>query len=377
MKEYLLSELKIGNYFSQATYLDENYILLSPEIPLSEQLMNRLLRWDYVRVYSDGSPSDSQIKGTLEIEPEVVNLNVQLKEKAKLHSAAKNFRKILEFTDGIFEQFISKGKLSQNTITDKTKDFVEEVRNLRQYMLRYNEFDSSVKAITLHSVKTTVIGIILGQELRLPTHKLIELGMACLLHEIGMLKLPGQLYMSDKLLGEQERKTISAHPILAFKILRALNFPMNVCLAVLESHENVDGSGYPQHLRAARISEYGKILPIISSYVAMTSERPFRKAMNGHLAIIELLKNRGTRYDPSLVNTLVKLLSIYPIGTFVKVKNGATGMVMETFRDKPKAPLVKLIRGPKGEAYKESPIISTDNEDYQIIAILPQTSLEG
>ena len=372
MKDYLFSELKAGKYFSRTAFLDENYILLSPETPIDQELMNRLLRWDYTHIYSDGIPTDSQVSSASEGEAAaVVNLNVQLKEKAELGEASNHFRQILEFTDSLFKRFTSGGELSQDDITNTVKVFVDAVKRLRQYILRYSEFASASNYVVTHSVKTAAIGIILGQELRFPPHRNIELGMACLLHEFGMLKLPGQLYMSDKILGEQERKAISAHPVLAFKILKAKNFPMNICLAILESHENVDGSGYPQGLPGPRISQYGKILSVASSYVAMTSERPFRMALDGHHAIVELLKNRDTRYDPVILNTLVRTLSLYPIGTFVKVKSGASGMVIETLQDKPKEPTVRLLQGPQGETYKESPIVNTSNAGHQIVGTLP------
>ncbi|MGI9255551.1 MAG: HD-GYP domain-containing protein, partial [Salinispira sp.] len=232
-------------------------------------------------------------------------------------------------------------------------------------------FEASSNMTAVQSVKTSIVSIILGQELHFPPHRLIELGISSLLHNIGMLKLPSELYMSDKILSEQERKVISTHPILAFKTLKAQQYPMNVCLAVLESHENMDGSGYPQHLNGAHINQYSKIIAICSSYAAMTSKRPFRISMNAYQAMLELLKMRDIRYDSHMLNVLVKSLSLYPIGTFVQIKNGAQGMVVNTQADKPRAPIIRLLRESTGEIYRKSSTVSTDKPEYQITAVLP------
>jgi hypothetical protein len=103
----------------------------------------------------------------------------------------------------------------------------------------------------------------------------------------------------------------------------------------------------------------------------MNSDRPFRLALDGHHAVMELLRNKGTRYDQGVLTSLIKALSVYPIGTFVQVQNGAQGMVVQTFQDSPKTPHVKLLLGPKGEKYLENPIVNTNNEDYKIVNALP------
>lgn len=370
MKDYLISKLKLGNYFSKEAFLDENYILLSPEIPFDADLRSRLFRWEYTDVYSDGHIVNSPADGNRELGG-VVNLNLQVEEQTQLAKAAKYFNTLLQFTSGLFEKFTTTDRLYFADMNEHVKPLVDAVKNLRPYMLRYDEFESSSNFILMHSVKTAILGIILGNELRLPLHKLIEIGIACLIHEIGMLKLPPQLYMTDKLLNAKEKKALTAHPMIAFKILKANNFPLNICTAVFESNENVNGSGYPQRISGARISQYGKIVAISSSYAAIISNRPFRVALDRHHAMVEMLKLRNTRYDTIILNALLKALSIYPIGTFVQVKTGSEGIVTETFPDKPRTPIVRLLKGPQGEPFRKNPIVDTSEEEYQIVAVLP------
>ena len=367
MKNYAISEVGVGKYFSHTVFLDNNYILLSPETPITAKLKDMLSRWDYSSLYSEGT-----LKSSLVIQSSgATSFHERSRMKEELLKAAQHFNSLVEFTNILFTTFKEKGNLPQNPIQAKIKDFIQVTKGLRQYILRYNEFRSNANYVVVHSVATTIIGIIIGQELHLPPHKLIELGVACLLHEIGMLSIPQKLYTSEKILGEQEQKIISTHPILGFKILQKLKYSMNICLAVIESHETIDGKGYPRQLPGNRISDYAKIVFLASSYVAMTAQRPFRVALDGHRAIMELLQNPGPRYDVALVKKLVRVCSIYPVGTFVTMKNDAIGMVIKTFIDKPRSPLVQLVLDTHGKSYAEGPLVDTSNQDYQITAIVP------
>lgn len=373
MNDFLLSQIEEGKYFNHGAFLDENYILLSPETPVTDSLIERLKRWDYSYVYSNGDMSDRPSSATASGEGddvEIANINSQFKEKEELEKAEKAFVSIVEFTERIFTQFVTRGDLPHGTISNRIRDFGEMLRYSKPYMLRYNQFSADINYIVVHSVKTAIIGMVLGMELKLAPFKLIELGTTCLLHEIGMIKLPSQLYMTDKILSEQERRAITAHTALGFKILRSNDFPMSICLGVLESHEHMDGSGYPRNLTSERISIYAKIVAVASSYAAMTSDRPFRIALDGHHAVLELLKNRGTRYDENVLKSLIRALSIYPIGTFVRVRNGAQGMVVQTFQESPKTPHVKLLLGPKEERYLENPIVNTTSDDFEIVEVV-------
>ncbi len=374
MNDYLLTQVKAGKYFKSGVFLDDNYILLSAETPVTTDLLERLKRWEYNHLYSNsemtdhpGSGSEAVIQGE---EAEAGSLNNQFRDTEELAQAEKEFRSMVEFTEKIFTQLVTRDDLPHGTISNRVKEFIDTIKKSKQYLLRYNEFNVKNNYLVTHAVISTIIGTILGQEFRLPPFKLIELGTTCLLHDVGMIKLPTQLYMSDKILNEHERKAIFAHPALGFKILRRHDYPLAVCLGVLGSHENIDGSGYPRNLTGERISQHSKIISVCSSYAAMNSDRPFRMALDGHHAVLELLKNRNTRYDEAVLRGLVQALSVYPIGTFVKIKNGSKGMVVHTFQEKPRNPLVKLVLGPNNAPLAEATVVNTTSDAFSIVGVL-------
>ena len=142
---------------------------------------------------------------------------------------------------------------------------------------------------------------------------------------------------------------------------------MTVSAAVLEQGERLDGSGYPRKLTAEKISLYGKILSVTTSYTAAISKRPFRENLDGHSGIMDLLKGIGKRYDEKVLKALVLLLSVYPVGTHVLLTNGAKGVVVKTSPQDPKHPVVKLLINEDGHPYMKQPMLQTSaDEQIQI-----------
>jgi len=370
MEKFLVSTLVKGKYFSHPLYLDDKYILLSPETPVSDQMIDRLSRWNYQYVHSHGDQIDGIVSESSGMEASI-NLDTEMRERTEFSKAFKIYQDIVNQTEELFADFINKSVLSVSRVTDIVRMIIDGVKENKQYMLRLTEFFLEDKNyLVVHSIRASLLSVALGLNFKIPNHKLIELGMATVLHEIGMIKLPTQLYMSNKVLTPQEKKALTAHTVLGFKLLKNANFPMPVCIAVLESHENVDGTGYPRSITGDKISLYGKIITIASSYAALSSPRPFRHAIDGHQSVVEILKGMGKRYDEQIVRAMVIMLSIYPIGTFVQLSNGSIGMVIQANEMNAKEPFVKMMISPNSEKLPDSIIVRTDAMEHRIIKAL-------
>ncbi|MFP4372747.1 MAG: HD-GYP domain-containing protein [Spirochaetaceae bacterium] len=359
-----------GKYFDKEVYLDDRYILLSPDTPFTERLRDRLLQWGFEYLLTDGRQVDTSGAGPVAEAAEnapLVAADEGAREGEILKEVQDAYTEALNFTEKLFTNFVTKGELPQRGVTEKIKEINDLVRGHRPHALRIGHLKNEDKNYVVeHSVKTTMLSLAIGNSVKLPHHKLIELGTASLLHEIGMIRLPPQLYMTDRRLSEQERKSITAHTLLGFKILKQFSYPLSVCLAVLECREYLNGTGYPRGLDGEKISFYAKVIAVTSSFAALVSDRPYRAARDGHASMLELLKGRDTLYDPTVLKALVANLSIYPLGTFVELANGYQGMVVETSADSARAPIVRLMRSPDGERYVDQPHVRTVDADYRI-----------
>jgi len=371
-----------NSYISAPVFLDEKYILLSPDVPVTAELKKRLLDWGFSQVFTDGIPQEKPNLDGADVakitDTPIPILEKNIKEQEQRDEAVKFFKSLVSFFDGYMEKYKTKSELRLEEPTEKVKDILSMLRTHRRFLLSIPDSDEEPeKYLTSHIIRTTIIALALSEFLKFPPHKQIELGLAALFHEIGMTRIPESIYMSNRPLSEKERQAITAHPILGFKMLKEANFPPSIYLAILEHHENIDGTGYPRRITGDKISTYGKILSVACAYEAATSKRPYRDGQDGHSGIMDLLKELNKRYDDKVLRALVYTLSIYPIGTYVLLSNNAQGYVVKTDPQNPKYPTVRLIINEKGAPYIDQPILQIrEGDPIQIVRPLTKEEVK-
>ena len=346
MKKYKINDIPRDCFFSEPVFLDKKFTLAAPEMPFNQELINALAEWEFNDVYSAGDPMDDYAASTVEkISNKEISSTSLMSDGDKIKKAEKFYLDFIKYADALFTTVSIKDELDFNSIAAKIKSACDIIREDRRFLLmvqRNNLSSPSDNYLASHAVKSTIISIIIGMYLKLPNHRLIELGVAALLHEIGMIKLPAQIYLSDRPLQPQERKIILTHPILSFNMLKAFEFPVTVTVAALEHHERENGSGYPRQLTGDRISLYAKIISVACSYEALSAQRPHKEAKDGYTGMLELLKNEGKQYDETIVRALVFSISIYPIGLYVLLSSGRKGQVVDVNPEKPRFPIVQI-----------------------------------
>jgi len=365
MKKVSLGQLQENSYIDAPVFLDEKYILFSPEIPISPELIERLRKWNYQQIYTNGLPSDIPPiqSGGLAGTGESI-LDQDIKEKESQKAALQFFQHISKKMNQVFTDFQLKGEFFPNPVIDISKEIMEKIRQNKQPLLSIQPPEQEdVMYVVPHAVKTAIFALAIADFFKLPPHKQIDIGTTALLHEIGMLRIPPEIYQHNRRLTEQERKTIIAHPVLSYRILKEAGFPSTVCLGVLEHHEYIDGTGYPRKLVGQNISLYGKIVGVASAYSAATSRRPFREEHDGHTSIMDLAKEMGKRYDERVLRALIFTLSVFPIGTYVRLSNGARGLIVKTDPKEPKHPLVRLLVNEGNIPYRDRPVIQPMDGD--------------
>jgi HD-GYP domain-containing protein (c-di-GMP phosphodiesterase class II) len=377
MRTYSVKDIAKGCYFTKPVFLDEHFILTTPEMPFSAELCSALLDWEFREVFSEGEQRadyhSTTMTETEETAPKVKEIPSPV-DGDEIAKAANFFQHLMGFVENIFTRFATKNEINFNEIADKIKELCDVIKQDRRFLLRVQpSLGKQQNFLAMHTVKSTIIALVIGSYLKLPNHRLIELGVAALLHEIGMLKLPPQLYMAGRSLTPQERKAILTHPILGYNILKSFNFPLSVCVATLEHHERENGEGYPQKLTGNRISLYAKIIAVACSYEALTANRPYKDAKDGYTGMIDLLKNVGKQYDDTIVRALVYSLSIYPIGLYVLLSNGKRGQVVDVSPENPKFPVVQLLgeKTPDGK----NKVIETNPQGVHILRPLVKEEL--
>ncbi len=275
-------------------------------------------------------------------------------QEEKLAEIEEIFLGFLKFIEKIFTTYSIKKTISHRVIADEAKELCDFVKQHQKLILRIDmeKHTNPSNYLIMHSVRSAIFAIIIGLQIKMPSYKLIELATACLVHKIGMLKLPSQVYMSNAPLSENGKKAILAQPVLSYNILKADSFPLSICVGVLEQHERENGQGYPRNLTKGKISLYGKIIAVACSYEAATSPRPYKKAKDASEGLVNILKNENNQYDEMILKALLFSLSFYPIGTFVHLTNGKVAQVIDVGHEDPRFPIVQIYgeTSPSGNA---------------------------
>lgn len=398
-----IDSLKEDITFNGDLSLDSNFLLLPVTVPVTNDLITALKEWQFDTYQCEGDISlggdigltkqgeDSSlndvendhrsikdkisvtVKQALE---EAKSQKVANTEKSRLVTVQKVYNEYMNYINSVYTHYATHKKISIDELSDTVKDLCVFIKENKRFVLRImpSAEARSKNFLVIHSMRSTVLAITIGIELHIPLSKLIELGVTCILHEIGMIRLPPQLYMTDKPLSSVERAQISTHPLIGFNIMKSLNFPLSIQLGVLEHHEKENGTGYPRKIAGDKISTYAKIISVACSFEAITAPRQYKAERTTFDAMVEMLKNQNNQYNGIVIKALLYSLSLYPIGAYVYLKNGKIGIVTDVNPDNPKNPIIQLINEKERDGSPKT--IQTDDFENKIIRVMNKKEQE-
>jgi HD-GYP domain-containing protein (c-di-GMP phosphodiesterase class II) len=158
-----------------------------------------------------------------------------------------------------------------------------------------------------HQQRVTQIACTIGKEMGLSEDRLRELRIAGTLHDLGKIAIPSDLLSKPGELSSLEFALLKTHPQVAYNILKPIEFPGRTLEIILQHHERLDGSGYPQGLQGDEILLEARILGVADVMDAMTSHRPYRASLGLAETLEELSGNQGILYDTAVVQTCLML----------------------------------------------------------------------
>ncbi len=159
-----------------------------------------------------------------------------------------------------------------------------------------------------HSERVTRYCLELARKLDLSPERMMVIERAAILHDIGKIGIDLSLLHKEGKLSPDDVSALQQHPIIGMKILEPIEFLHDVKLCIGQHHERYDGHGYPNNVSSDKLLMESRILAIADAFDAMTSDRPYRKALPLDVAIKELCDNAGTQFDPHMVPHFVTLL---------------------------------------------------------------------
>jgi HD-GYP domain-containing protein (c-di-GMP phosphodiesterase class II) len=171
-----------------------------------------------------------------------------------------------------------------------------------------NAFDSANPYTKGHSVKVAKYATEIAREMGLSFKEIRGIQFAALLHDMGRIFIDKELINAPRRLNGEELNMIRRLPEISSKVVKNVDFFESIIPLIYHHKEHVDGSGYPSGLSGEAIPLGSRIIHAAESFVAMTSERPYRKALTVEEAVKEMVEKSGKQFDPRVVEALVRVL---------------------------------------------------------------------
>lgn len=223
---------------------------------------------------------------------------------------------------------------------------IEEIRNNEEFMVNILDLKMFDDYTYHHSLSVGVVSISIGIGMGLDGSYLRQVGLSAMLHDIGKLMIPAKIIQKPARLTAEEYELMKQHPTFGTQILpHRRDIPETVFHGIIAHHERIDGSGYPAGLKADDIPLTGRILAVADVYDALTSNRPYREPSLPSEASEYIMGGSGTYFDASVVSSFMKKIAPYPVGTCVRLSNGAIAVVTKNDESAPLRPTVRLIHG--------------------------------
>jgi PAS domain S-box-containing protein len=160
-----------------------------------------------------------------------------------------------------------------------------------------------------HQVRVAKLATMIAGEMGFSQDKVDGIKMAAEIHDIGKISVPAEILSKPTKLSEIEFQLIKVHPEAGYNIIKDIEFPWPVATMVVQHHERIDGSGYPKGIKGEEILPETKILSVADVVEAIASHRPYRPAYGIDVALDEILKEKGVKYDAAVVDACVRLFN--------------------------------------------------------------------
>lgn len=235
--------------------------------------------------------------------------------------------------------------LDLNNARNVVNQCVESVLRNESALLLLTKIKHQDEYTAEHCINVSILAAAFGKHLGLLEGEIRTLALCGLLHDVGKTRIPHNVLNKPGALTPQEFDVMRHHTTHGRDILMATARSLSAAVDVAFSHhERMDGSGYPRGLRAEQIPYFAKIIGLVDTYDAITSNRVYDKGRASMQALDIIHKHRGAQFDEELANAFIQMIGIYPPGSIVEMVNGEVGIVIQSHPKHKLKPRVLMVR---------------------------------
>ncbi|MBF0107626.1 MAG: HD-GYP domain-containing protein [Magnetococcales bacterium] len=236
-------------------------------------------------------------------------------------------------------------KVVMKPIHDLTGKMMESLLNNDDALLNFSLIKRRDDYLFQHSVNVGVFLMAVARSLGFEENAIIASGIGGMMHDIGMVRIPEDIYNKPTKLTEYEFRQVQKHVELGHRLLaRTPGVPDLALLIAGGHHTRLDGSGYSLNHAQGKYTRIQQLSAIVDIYDALTSHRPYRRAWAATNALkkIHEMSIRG-QLSPELVQIFIRHIGIFPVGSVVRLENQLIGLVVQTNRNHLLYPRVRLL----------------------------------
>ncbi len=291
-------------------------------------------------------------------------------------SVSELFHELVSFMQDIITRMGAGEKVSYKDVAQEVSKLVDDLMKDPNSLSPLIQEDTPGNYIVAHQIGVCALSLEMGRQMGYGREKLIELGVGAFLFDIGMVRVLDIVKQKRKL-GENEFDEVKRHPEYGAQMLKQFSdMPPSVIDMALQHHERPDGKGYPMGLKGREISEFSKVVSLADVYVALTHSRPERRRLPPHDAIKELLQN-ARFFSPTALRSLLSIISIYPVGTWVELNSHDVGKVIRLNTGQALRPVLELVCDHHGQLLEKRNVVDLmENPQLYITNVVDNAEIE-
>ncbi len=314
MKCISVDAIEPGQTLGRTIFTSNGNVLLAEGVQLTVYMISTLRRIGVTMIYiKDPHFEDVEIE-------EVVS------------EATK--RKLVQQMSDTFNTVLSGKEFTTKSISTSINSLLEDVMRNKEVLVQLSDIRTEENAMYIHALNVCTMSVLVGMNMGLNMLQLKDLAIGALLHDIG--KLGASTESNDPRMH---------HTWRGFEILKnKREYNLLVAHTAFQHHEHMDGSGVPRGLTGENIHLYAKIVATVNLYDNLVSELSGTGRMKPHEACERMMAMSGKELDHDVLIQFLKIVSVYPTGTPVKLTNRETGVVVGQHRGLPGRPVVRVVK---------------------------------
>ncbi|CAN7197003.1 HD domain-containing protein [Paenibacillus sp. LjRoot153] len=316
MKYVHLDSVESGQYLGRTIYASNGAILLSENVQLTVFMINTLNRIGVTMIYiKDPNLEDVEI-------PEI------LSEETK--------RLVMTQMGQTFASIQSGKEFNSRNVSMSINTLLDEIMKNRDVLVQLNDIRTQDNQMYIHAMNVCMMSVLIGMNMGMNATQLKELAMGALLHDIGKVEL-----LTDDASDDPRRH----HTWRGFELLKnKREFSLLIAHVAFQHHEALNGEGVPRGLMSEDIHIYAKITAVANMYDNLLFDMSAGRRKLPHEACEYMLALAETKLDRDVLIQFLKIVSIYPTGTSVRLTNRETGVVVGQHRGLPTRPIIRIVK---------------------------------